>query len=420
MFLGLAAAIIRAAGAPPEIHPIGKDFQVTLSEPVVISLAPQGERRWGRHQFVNISPYPGGKLLLRFHAGEDSVRAYGSGQPTFISADHGRSWAPFEARDLPDSGLVCELRNGQSLCMPMPKPLNIAAEGVQLPLPSGELFTYRRMLLYPADKCPEKVQNHLRSQPARRWAPDQGKWMADTVAFDMQDRVVWIAQGSEAGLVSGTSFERAPIQVGTELLWADYRSVYLMPDGSAPKGFGVSCMASTDNGKSWRRRAPIVNADAIAGEISSMTEPVLEQNAKGDIICVIRRADQKQKSMLITFSRDKGKTWDKPRALEELGNFGVMPDLARLESGPLVLSYGRPGVNLTFSLDGLGTAWEAPLSVIAGDPQNASAKTDGYTSLVPLGGSEFLIGYTHFDHVDDKGEKRKAILVRKVTLERTR
>jgi hypothetical protein len=405
------------AASPDQIHTLRDGYRVVLSDPVVVSMASPEERRWGRHQFVSLSRYPGGKLLLRFHSEEDSVKAYGSGQPSFLSRDDGRTWASPHEDGLPGSGLVCQMSGGDFLVMPMPRPLNIREASIEMPPPVGDFFCYRKIRLYRADQCPEPVNEFLRRQTAQRWDSEKAKWMREDVEVEIRDRMAWMGPGNEEGLVSGTTFERPPIQAGSELLWADYRATYLMPDGSAPKGFAVSCFVSMDNGRSWKRRAVIANPDAVEGEISSMTEPVLVQTAKGGILCVIRRTDQTQKSMLLARSLDKGKTWGKPRAMDELGVFGVMPDLARLESGPLVLSYGRPGVQLSFSLDGTGEKWESPLVLVASGLGNRDAKTDGYTSLVPLGAGEFLIGYSDFEHLDDLGRKRKAILVRRLKLE---
>ncbi len=310
-----AGQTVCATESSPTLIPLSNHFQLRMSEPVVVALAPPGEKRWGQYQFVGLSAYPGGKLLLRFHAGEDSVRAYGSGQPTFLSSDQGCTWSAFQDPELPGSGLVSEVFDGQFLCMPMPKPVDVPALHIDLPPPFGEFFCYRTMLLYRAEESPARVRDFLHRHACRRWSEREAKWLPDATALDLQGRLVWIAQGSEAGLVTGTSFERPPIRVGTELLWADYRATYTMPDGSAPKGCGVSCMVSTNNGNSWRRQAAIANANTMPGEISNMTEPVLSQNVGGEVVCVLRRTDQRQKSMLITLKAPLGSsaanTWQR-------------------------------------------------------------------------------------------------------------
>lgn len=173
-------------------------------------------------------------------------------------------------------------------------------------------------------------------------------------------------------------------------------------------------MVSQDNGKSWKRRATIA-WDKEGTD--SLTEPMLAENVKDELVCVIRRAHHGQKSMLITYSADKGMTWEKPVALDKLGNFGVYPALVKLECGVMVLSYGRPGVHLSFSADGGGRKWSEPLTVIEGDPKAVLKHTDGYTFLLPAGRDKLLLAYTDFEHRDAEGKQRKAILVRELTIE---
>lgn len=413
MKLALAALIGLATLAPlhaKEVRP-GK---VTMSDPVVVAVSAPGETRWGRHQFVSLSPYPGNRILLRFHAEEDAVNAYGSGQPTLISADGGRTWQNFQEEGLPTSGLCCEVLNGEFLAVPATKPLDVAAAKLTLPKPVGEFYAYRPIHFYRADQAAPEIQAYLSKQPAMRWTPEIKKWLPEEVSFEMRNRLIWVAGGHEGGLVSGTWFERSPIRVGHDLVFAEYRASYLAADGSVPKGNGVTCMASHDNGRTWEQRGTIAFPDAIPGEVHGMMEPVLVKNALGQLVCVIRRADQNQKSMVITFSKDRGRSWETPRPMTELGNYGVMPALLQLEGGPLILSYGRPGVHLTFSWDGSGRQWDKPLTLVKGDPEKLNNKTDGYTVMLPLGKNEFLIGYTDFEHVDAKGQKRKAILVRRI------
>jgi hypothetical protein len=104
--------------------------------------------------------------------------------------------------------------------------------------------------------------------------------------------------------------------------------------------------------------------------------------------------------------------------LDELGKFGVMPDLLQLKSGPLILTYGRPGVNLAVSRDGSGKTWQPPISLFSGDREKLNSRTDGYTALRAIGPNEFLMAYTDFERLDDQGRKRKAVLVRRLSVEK--
>ena len=86
---------------------------------------------------------------------------------------------------------------------------------------------------------------------------------------------------------------------------------------------------------------------------------------------------------------------------EELFDFGVFPRLLQMENGVLVLSFGRPGVWLSFSLDG-GYSWTQKQAVLN------SPQTCGYTSLLALSKDTFMIAYKAFSaRPNVKGEPAK-------------
>jgi len=115
--------------------------------------------------------------------------------------------------------------------------------------------------------------------------------------------------------------------------------------------------------------------------------------------------------MVITHSDDGGRSWTEP---VEFCDFGVFPCLQKLGSGPLALSYGRPGVHIRISPDGNARDWSDPITLIPGDPDETGRYSCGYTSLLELSDDSFLIAYSDFEHRDAEGTKRKAILTRKV------
>lgn len=386
--------------------------RIRLGEPVVVATSAVGERRWGYHQFVTISDYPGGRILLRFHAGEDAVAAYGTPAPTYLSADSGESWTPFSEAGLPPAGICAEMFDGEFVCVPPAKALNVETAGLSLPAPVGGFHSYVRNLYYRLADCPGPVKDYLETVEVARWSPSRGAWREDRMRYDTEGALVWTrASGPERHLVSRTWLERPPLRIGEELIYADYRSMYLAPDGSVPKNMGVTCVVSGDNGRSFVRRSTV--AIDPEGE-DALTEPMLAENANGELVCVIRRADHRQKGMLLTFSPDRGRTWERPTPFQA---FGVFPCLLRLGCGVMIVSFGRPGVHLTFSPDGTGRTWTDPTCVLPGNPGKLSEKTDGYTSMLPMGDREALLAYTDFEHRDAEGRQRKAIVVRKVTVE---
>lgn len=394
---------------------LGGGVRAHLGVPVVVCTSEVGEKRWGYHQFVAISEYPGGRILLRHSNAEDSVKAYGTPAPTYISSDQGRSWQPFKAKGLPLTGMTYSLLDGHFLCLPPAKALDTAAARLTMPKPVGTSFSYSDWKCFRVDQCPEPVQQYMKNYEAARWAPKIGRWEQDPVTYDTKDALVWSpGTTSESCLLSRTFFERPPLRLGRELLFADYRSNFVQEDGAVPSKWGVTCMVSQDNGRTWKRRSTI----ALDREgKDALTEPMLAENVDGELVCVIRRADHEQKPMCITFSRDRGKTWEKPVSLDNLGNFGVYPAILRLDCGVMVLSYGRPGIYIAFSRDGTGRNWSTPFCMLQGKPKAIWQNTDAYTTMLPLGKNKLLLAYTDFEHRDGNGQQRKAIVVRTLTIE---
>jgi len=95
---------------------------------------------------------------------------------------------------------------------------------------------------------------------------------------------------------------------------------------------------------------------------------------------------------------------------------GVLPKLLKLENGILALSSGRPGVQVRFSED--GEKWTEPLDFVPVTEADPHKDTCGYTSLLATGPDRFIIAYSHFKHPNEKGELRKAIMIREVQVTR--
>ena len=184
-----------------------------------------------------------------------------------------------------------------------------------------------------------------------------------------------------------------------------------MPDGHIPSKGGTDLMASDDNGHSFKHRATVA-VDRAGDDLYG--EPALEETADGGLICVLRKSDHEQKPLVMNLSSDAGHTWSEPEVLAE---FGVFPFIIRLPTGPLVVSYGRPGVWIKINEDGLGKNWSEPICIIEGDHYEVGLHTCGYTGMHVLGPRSFLLTYSDFDHRTAEGVPHKAILSRRIDLE---
>jgi len=386
--------------------------RVEFDEPVVIALSEPGETRWGHHQFVWLSEYPGNRILARFHACADAVAAYGEPQPTYVSSDEGQTWEPFAEPGLPPAGITSRVFDGEFLCVPTIEAFDTKAHGIALPEPVAEFTSYMKNHYYRLSDFPQVVQDHFATLPAARWTPQTQCWREEQVAYDTHNVLPWARQeGAEAGLLPNTWLEHAPLKVGDELIYPDYRRNYVEDDGSFPKQRSVACTVSRDNGHSFQRRATIA-LDRTGSDL--MGEPMLAQDCDGNLVCAIRRTDHRQKAMAITYSSDRGHTWEEPTILSEFGEFGVLPRIIRLDCGVVALSFGRPGVHIAFSLDGTARRWTKAVEVLPGDASNLNKTGDGYTSMLPLSPNELLLAYTDFLHQDADGLQRKAVLARRV------
>jgi len=69
--------------------------------------------------------------------------------------------------------------------------------------------------------------------------------------------------------------------------------------------------------------------------------------------------------MYIARSKDMGKTWSRPKKITDCG---VFPQSPGLKNGIIVLSYGRPGVYLRFSIDD-GKAWRPTITLQGVKPE---------------------------------------------------
>jgi len=146
-----------------------------------------------------------------------------------------------------------------------------------------------------------------------------------------------------------------------------HRSIVEMPDGSlvatiygtqeGHKKYTSALIQTKDGGKQWDLLSVIAHSEEVGKE--GFCEPVLTMLSNGDLFCAMRTGGP----LYTTRSSDGGASWSAPEAV---ANHGVDPALLLLSNGVLVLSYGRPDVELRFSTDGTGRAWSAPFSVYRG------------------------------------------------------
>lgn len=417
-----ATPVLSAQQSEPEpavrvVPETARELDVTLGEPVVVATSEvypagtnYGSYRWGYHQFPKISRMPGGEILLTFNVCPDDNATYGHPGPAYVSGDEGRTWSLYEGKEKSiaiSHSPILAVGNGEFLCVPFPVGMETKhIEG--MPKPVGSCFCYSTRYYYRLDQCPKVIQDYVAAIRAYRWTPATKAWKEETIEYEMRNALI----RTSGTILARTSFEWPLVEVDRELFVGDYKFCYAHKDGSIPKAIVVTCMVSRDNGRSFQRRGEIAY-DPAAGDVNPLGETAIARTTRGDLISISRASADKQRPMVVSFSRDRGWTWSKRAPLME---FGVMPNLLMLDSGVLALSFGRPGVHLSFSPDGSGRTWTLPMAVREGSHGAIYGHSCGYTSLLKLGRNEFLLAYSGFQQKDQQGQLRKAILVRKITV----
>jgi hypothetical protein len=378
------------------------EIMIRASKPIPVSLSPPGEDRWGYHQFPTISRLPDGRLLVNINDGPDSDDWYGKPGPALVSEDRGTTWRKPHALEpllTVSHSVISELYHGEFLCVPM-SPAFDYGDKTMHPEVFGKMDAYGEIGLYRLDGFPDGIRDYLRFIPSVRWNPILGKWHHELVTWEVDGALVRIRTG--VGAITRPYIDNRILRFNGLLLYPDYHLLTALPDGSCPRNYTCKCMASDDNGKSWHRHGLIAYDET---DDMMMGEPSMVQTRKGELACVIRCTDHRQRPMLITYSEDGGRSWEEPKRIYD---FGVMPQTLLLGNGVTVLSFGRPGIHLLFSADGSARDWTGPFSLID-DPN-----TCGYTRLLAVDDSSFIIVYSDFDWSHPEGGECKAIIIRKI------
>lgn len=390
--LGLSSA------APPGL---------TLGEPVVVAEAPPEERRWGYYQFPHIERAAGGRLAVTFHVHADAAESYGlkADVPNrAVSGDGGRTWT-LETGPQAASGVL--LPNGDRLRIVTPRPFPV--NELKLPAPldvkkgtySKEEYTLYRLRELPSPLDRIWLSRLPKGSPA--WQQEQSR-LEDPVALRYSLRGLF------------------PIVWWGDLVVPRDRSViagvypgYL--EGQPGYPWNIFFYRSTDSGRSWKVQGRILyqpdpQADPMAARRDGFSEPATAILANGTIFCVMRSTDGNGVGpMYQSRSEDLGRTWTRPRAFTPTG---VLPRLLRLGNGALLLSSGRPGVDVRVSLDGSGRNWTTPQSLVPITSEKVNADSCGYTGMVALDDHSALIAYSWFRRKGTDGHERKTIMVRRI------
>jgi hypothetical protein len=380
-------------------------LRIELGEPVIVAVASKLEK-WGFYQFPGVTRWEDGRLCVSWHMAQDSALAYGSASGAAVSKDEGRTWAPYVG-PWGVSGLL--LPNGDRIAVTTPKSRKVSE--LKLPEPVGVVVsTYGKAEkpMYRLAELPADLQVvHIKRLPKGRKAS-----VAEQSRLDDPQALRYSTQGVFPIVWWGD----LRVSPDGSILAGIYPGYRLRDDGTMDPKDNVFFYRSTDNGHTWQIQGrilyqPDLATDPKGDDRIGFTEPTFDILPGGVCLCVMRTTDGVGIGpMYASRSTDLGKTWTRPKVI---ARSGVLPRLLRLANGVIVLSSGRPGVQVRFCTDVKGKVWTDAFEMLArqGDADTVSC---GYTALLATGPDRFLLAYSDFRHTNEAGQQRKAIKVREI------
>jgi len=380
---------------------------VMLEEPVIVGVASKPEK-WGYFQFPNIHRTDDDLLVATWNMAADAVTSYGSGEAGIaVSKDKGKTWSPPTGESVAGGGL--KLPDGDKIKVYTPKAIKVDELNLPYSAGSNKENYGRTFVYYKLTELPDQLQGVY----IDRMIKGSRSWTREHATLNDPDAVRY----TDSGYFPVVWWGDMRIAPDNSIIAGIYPGFYLNENDQVDPS-GVLFYRSTDNGHTWDIRGRISYQPDLATDPQGdkrialgYTEPASIILDNGIYLCVMRTTDGLGNSpMYLSHSDDLGITWTKPSTFTRSG---VLPKLLQLENGVIVLSAGRPGVQLRFSIDGKGEKWTDPFEMLPFENEK-DAVSCGYTEIIPSGTDKFLLIYSDFKYKIETGEIRKAIKVRQV------
>ena len=367
-------------------------MKIKVSKESVVLQGPAYEDTiWGVMQFPTVFKTKDGKIVVRVHTGDDVWTEIGQAdkEAWCISSDLGKTFTKTNSqKDL--VGTV--LSNGDRIYFPAQPAILIPAKDVKVrrgftaripsdkiekqedgSLPYPIFNCYDRVgayesLIYDYDTLPDKYA--VREWKMLRTTKD-GKTTEESVPFGDHYMSMHLQLTGSENAQALYPYPICSVKTAPDgSVWAcTYTGPHLNPFNKAPNPTSAAVLyKSTDNAKTFKLQSYIpFNFDtskyptAYLGD--GFNECDMEMMDDGSIIVLLRTADvfcggPEWNDMYYMRSTDGGKTFSEPVSM---GN-GVLPSLVKLGCGVTLAAYGRPGIFIRPTIDGV--TWGDPIEIM--------------------------------------------------------
>lgn len=385
-------------------------MQVQLLDKVLVDSAPKRIRTWGNWQFPSLGRH-NEKLYYRFHDAPDHYDSYGSPGLIYQSDIPGTYWQGCTDLEGYHESRAIRLPSGDLIRRCQRDSARI--ETLELPQPVGEFtINNRHYTCYANHQLPPE----LGGISLLRKKTGEEQWKVEHATMEEPGGI----RCGFDGFLPGMQARGAKLWLGPDQRL--YLLVYnfQLDDKGKPDPYDrVYLMVSDDEGRSFYQIGLIPyqpdlveDPGAYAPGRRGFLEPEICFFDEKNLLCVMRTTHRDLGPMYATRSSDGGKTWSKPKVIF---NHGVLPKLLYLDCGALVLSFGRPGVDIMVSTD-KGISWGAPIAIVPQRNYNVAADSCGYTNLLAIDRQTCMLAYSDFNYDPGDGYPRKALFSRLIRI----
>ena len=281
-------------------------------------------------------------------------------------------------------------------------------EELKLPRPYGRWGegTGSDMIVYRVGELPEGLQAgwHM-----ARLKADRSNWDEEVPEVRMQGEIRWASRG----VFTFPTFRGMRLAPDGSI-WGKAHTCLHIVDGKIPRYTHILLLRSVDNGYTFdlHSEIPYQSNNALDPEWKNrygFSEPDIGFAPDGSILCFIRSeggGDRLQYAPLyLSRSTDNGVTWSDPEIFD---TFGVSPELCRLDSGVMLVSYGRPGLYIRAAADPCYMEWGERITVVEPGESGCEPEkwsTCSYPFMVALDENTAMIKYLLDTYIEDLTEE---------------